>query len=95
METTNKRIDDVHGTVLLIQETLMDLSKTLASNTAILQRNTEDLSEHMRRTEILELRIEKTEQPIKFIKSMLVLVGALGTIFTTYSLLINIFKSGK
>ena len=95
METLNKRIDDVHDTVLLVQETLMDLNRTLASNTTILQRNTEDLSEHMRRTEILEQRVEKTEQPIRFIKNMLILVGALGSIFTTYSLLINIFKSGK
>ena len=95
METTNKRIDDVHETVLQIQETLLDMNKNLASNTAILQRNTEDLSEHMRRTDLLETRVEHTEQPIKFMKTLLILIGSLGTIFTTYSLLIELFKSGK
>lgn len=95
METINKRIDDIHDTVILVQETLMDINKNLTINTVTLQRNTEDLSEHMRRTELLEARVEKTEQPIKFIRSALVFIGALGTIFTAYSLLIDFFKFGK
>jgi len=41
-----------------IIETLTDIRVTLADHSHIMQRNTEDLAEHIRRTNILETRQE-------------------------------------
>lgn len=55
-----------------IQEHIIDIKETLTRNTATLERNTDDLSEHIRRTNLLEAKQDafqnETEERIDAVK---------------------------
>tara|TARA_R110000868_G_scaffold59698_1_gene183284 strand:- start:125 stop:376 length:252 start_codon:yes stop_codon:yes gene_type:complete len=57
-----------------IRERVDGIAETLARNTVVLEKNTESLKEHMRRTDLLETQMETALWPIR-IAQILVWVG--------------------
>lgn len=58
------------------------IADVLARNTVVLEKNTESLQEHMRRTEILEEQMDTALIPIKVGKVAVWVVGILSAVAT-------------
>lgn len=56
------------------------IADTQSRQTAILEKNTESLAEHMRRTEALENRVEDHEFPFKVMRFIAYGLGLIATI---------------
>lgn len=54
--------------VIKVTEDLGEIRAILAGNTITLERNTDDIAHHIRRTDMLEARIARVEFPIKALK---------------------------
>lgn len=67
-----------------INKSLQDINKTLITNNILLDKQEENLREHMKRTAMLEDRMEPIEEHVNLasliIKSVIWLVGAAATI---------------
>lgn len=68
------------------------IADTLAHNTAILEKNTESLKEHMRRTEILETQMETALIPIKSVKILAYIFGLITAIGSGIMAVMQFFK---
>ena len=81
MRQMDKRIDDLSVDVREIRSDVGSIKEVLIRNTETLRYNTDNLAEHMRRTEILEQQMEIALTPIKFIKVASKVVVGLGAIY--------------
>lgn len=79
-------------------ETVTDIKVEQAKQGIILQTNTEDLKDHMRRTEIAEQRLDLLTADVQNVKTkgstiwqVLTVIGSV--IVTLVTLALNIFKS--
>lgn len=94
LQLINKRIDDINDMCAEIRYELTEINKILSKNVAILERNTIDMAEHIKRTNLLEKQVEETAYRMKFAKWLITIgFGTLGTILGAYRLLINFFSS--
>lgn len=62
-----------------LRERIDGVADTLSRNTVILEANTKSLEEHMRRTDLLERRVEVALIPVKVAKWLGYIIGLLGT----------------
>lgn len=65
---TEKHIDILIEDVRVIRSDITDMKEVLVQNTETLKFNTNNLAEHMRRTELLEKSMETALLPIKAAK---------------------------
>ena len=97
----------LHPNFDILIETIGELRETMARNTAILEVNTEQLKEHIRRTELLEQsldhhrdntarQMEEALLPIKTFKAIAKFFGyvaAIGSGIGALAVIIRIFAS--
>ena len=63
-----------------LRQKVDDISEIQAKHTVILERNTESLVEHVRRTNLLEEQLEVALIPIKVARIVGYIIGLLGTV---------------
>ncbi len=91
-ETLNRRIDDIHEEIIHVRDDISAIAEILHKNTVILDRNTEDLAYHIKRTDILEEKVNAIELPIRVVKWSFLVAGALGTLFSALYYFLRIIK---
>lgn len=79
IDPTQARIDDLSANVRLILTSVGDIQKETVEIRAILDRNTEDIEKHIKRTDALETLVTDLVIPIRVLKFLLVLAGGLST----------------
>lgn len=69
-----------------IREHILEIYRTLERNTVILEKNTESLVDHIRRTEILEQQMETALIPVRWGRWTAAFLGVLATLATIYQI---------
>lgn len=67
-----------------IREHILDIYRLLERNTVVLEKNTESLVDHIRRTELLEKQMETALIPIRWGRWTAAVLGVLGTLAAIY-----------
>jgi hypothetical protein len=75
---------DLRQEIENIREKLIEVIEILSRNTATLERNTEDMREHIRRTQILEEQMQTALLPIKMFKVLGIIVSVVAAAATIY-----------
>lgn len=85
-------MEQLRAEIVNIREKIEDIAVTLAKNTAILDRNTDDLAKHIRRTDLLEGKMEVALLPIRWLRVSAIVLGSLGTLATIGGVLYRIYR---
>ncbi len=64
----DKRIDDIVTTMNRIADKVDKVEEISIRNAVVLDRNTEDMAEHIKRTNLLQAQMKTALIPIKFFK---------------------------
>ena len=75
MEEIKKNLNNILLKQDKIQDNIVEIKIDLAKNIVISEKNEENLKEHMKRTELLEQRVDKNEIPLKVLAFIGVPVG--------------------
>ncbi len=70
---SNNRIDEIWAK-------LLEVAQTQGEHGAILKANTKDLQYHIKRTDILEDKVEKSLVPLKVLQWSAASLGVVGTV---------------
>lgn len=71
-----------------IREHILEIYRILERNTTTLERNTDELAEHIRRTELLEEKMETALIPVRYGKFLLAVLSVAATLAAIYSALV-------
>lgn len=82
------QLDRLESKVDKTIETVADISLTVAKMEVHVEKNTQDLKVHMKRTELSEARLERLERIDQWIRGAIWMLGGLaGLAFTMFKLL--------
>lgn len=68
-----------------VEDKIDKLHENLTEVLVILERNTVNIAEHIRRTNLLEQRVEQVDTHVKNVNGALKLLGVLSTLFGIYA----------
>lgn len=74
----------MHEDLQYLRERVDGIADTLAKNTAVLEANTSSLREHMRRTELLETRVERLYHYKYMVAGAVAIIAAFGSLVLEY-----------
>lgn len=77
MET---RINELVADVKQIAADISTIKTSIAANSIMLDRNTQDVAHHIKRTDLLEKRVSAAELPFKAAKLTVAFVGGLASL---------------
>ena len=79
LDPTNRRVDDLAAGIRALLSSVDRLQETVAANTVMLDRNTQDIEKHIKRTDLLESLVADLVIPIKTLKFILIVAGGFST----------------